>query len=105
MLVLLNTKSTAPLTSLNFNEQLPTGGEDVTVIGFGVTGEDSEVSQTLMEVEVQIIAMEECQRLLPTLVDDQMNVCAGVPGGGKDSCSGTTTRREFQTKSNVTMFD
>lgn len=91
MLVLLDTSSTAPLTPLNFNEQLPVGGEDVTVIGFGKTAEGAEVSKTLMEVKVQVIAMEECKKLLPNLVDEEMNLCAGVLEGGQDSCSGTTT--------------
>lgn len=89
MLVLLDANSTAPLTALNFNKKLPVGGEDVTVIGFGATNEDSEVSQTLMQVEVQVIATDDCKRLLPTLVDEQMHLCAGVLGGGQDSCSGT----------------
>ena len=89
MLVFLDNNSTAPLTALNFNEQFPANGEDVTVIGFGVKGENEEVSNVLMQVEVQVIAMEDCQRLLPSLVDEHTNVCAGVLGGGQDSCSGT----------------
>lgn len=89
MLVFLDTNSTAPLTALNFNEQLPANGEAVTVVGFGLTEETGEVSPTLMQVEVQVIAMEDCQNLLPDMVDEDMNLCAGVLGGGKDSCSGT----------------
>lgn len=88
MLVLLDTSSIAPLTLLNFNEQLPIGGEDVTVIGFGRIAEDAEVSETLMQVEVQVITMEDCKKLLPDLVNQEMNLCAGVLAGGLDSCSG-----------------
>jgi trypsin len=101
MLVLLENSSVAPLTTLNFNEQLPAGGEDVTAIGFGKTSEDAEVSQTLMEVEVQVIAIEECQKLLPTLVDEKMNLCAGVLEGGKDSCSGDSGGPLYDSKTGV----
>ncbi|GAX16805.1 hypothetical protein FisN_5Hh177 [Fistulifera solaris] len=101
MLVLLDKRSAAPLTTLNFNEQLPAEGVDVTVVGFGKTSEDAEVSPALMEVEVQVIGMEECQKLLPTLVDEKMNLCAGVLAGGKDSCSGDSGGPLYDSKTGV----
>lgn len=88
MLVLLATPSSAPLVTLNRNPNLPVDGDDVTVIGFGRTSEGGEVSNILLEVGVQVVGIDRCRLLLPGLIFPDTHICAGVNGGGRDSCEG-----------------
>lgn len=63
-------------------------GENVTVSGWGVMSEgEGSISNTLNNVMVPIVALDECKRTYGQRVNSD-HVCAGLKAGGKDSCQG-----------------
>ncbi|CAG7733530.1 unnamed protein product [Allacma fusca] len=82
----LNTTSVGTIT-------IPSSSYDAsglaTVIGWGVTGEGSQVlSDVLLKVNVPIVTDKECcEAYEPDMIQDSM-ICAGYKHGGKDSCQG-----------------
>ena len=72
-----------PLIQLNTEEDQPAVGLPVTAIGFGRTVEEGDVSETLKEVQVNVIAETICSEELSGRVSASNQFCAGVPGGGK----------------------
>ena len=73
---------------LNKDPEQPKPGQPVTVIGFGFTEEDGEISEQLQEVEVETIGYLVCNFQLPGVIFRQSHVCAGIEEGGRDSCNG-----------------
>ncbi len=72
-------------------------GTPATVIGWGTTSEnDEQPPSVLRQVVVPIVSDQDCRVAYPTLsfdgyvlgFDPATMVCAGVPGGGLDSCYG-----------------
>lgn len=72
------------------NDPLPDSTTQVlTVIGFGKTDEDdSDFSFNLREVQVNHVPYDNCQFQYLGALDEDSMFCAGVSGGGKDSCQG-----------------
>ena len=88
MLVLLSKPvADVPLQTLNMDQSIPADGENVTVIGFGFTSEEGALADTLQEVQVNVVDFETCNEYFGRIVDDIM-VCAGTGGSGRDSCQG-----------------
>jgi secreted trypsin-like serine protease len=60
-----------------------------TTSGWGTTSSGGNTASKLREVEVKVISNQECQDMgyKPEWITSQM-MCAGVGGGGKDSCQG-----------------
>jgi trypsin len=86
-LTLSDTTQAVPLADAE-----PAAGDTVTVTGWGILNEDDLISPNqLYTVDVAIVDREECTADYADVeggdVDDTM-ICAGVPEGGKDSCSG-----------------
>ena len=75
---------------LNFDAAKPTNGQALTVIGVGELSEGGSTASTLQEVVVNSIPTSECNKAAMYNGDiyDQSMFCAGVSGGGKDSCHG-----------------
>jgi trypsin len=82
----------------NIDNSMPAVGDNVNVMGVGVTFESSQsASPKLREVTLQVVDMQSCIESynntnllgssLPTIHADT-HLCAGVMGGGKDSCQG-----------------
>lgn len=79
---------------LNPEESVPYNGEELTVIGFGTLNENRARATDLQKVNVDYI--EDCKApqyvyqyynyLFPQA--NQPHLCAGVHGGGRDSCFG-----------------
>ncbi|KAL3922296.1 MAG: hypothetical protein SGILL_002280 [Bacillariaceae sp.] len=74
-------------------------GTELTVLGLGVTAEasnflgglfggNSELPSKLMDVEIEAYSDTRCERAYGNGVETESMFCAGVPFGGKDSCSG-----------------
>ena len=82
MLVKLSGNSSAPVVTLNFDAAVPLDGEVVTVIGYGDTG-DGNVSDTLLEAEVDVYSNDSCG--IP-----ESQLCAGTEAGGRDRCDQDT---------------
>jgi len=88
MLVKLSTPSSGPLVTLNTDATQPADGAPVTVIGYGLTEENGDISMVLNEVELNVVDYETCKLRYPMDLREESHICAGVPAGGKDSCSG-----------------
>ena len=78
---------------MNWDENFPSDGDDLHVMGFGTESIDNPaLTQDLMHTTVSYINNEECS------ADDKYGgtrypitdamLCAGVPEGGKDACQG-----------------
>jgi trypsin len=91
MLLKLGNPVTSPnLTPIAVNSvgSNPANNDVLTVIGFGATSEGGNGSSRLKEVNVNYIDYETCNDLYGGDIVDSVMLCAGVPGGGKDSCQG-----------------
>jgi hypothetical protein len=75
-------------TAVNSLRSNPANNDVLTVIGFGTTSEGGNGSSRLQEVSVNYIDYETCDGLYSGDIVDSVMLCAGVPGGGKDSCQG-----------------
>lgn len=63
-------------------------GDNMTVSGWGVMMEgDNAISNTLMAVDVPIVAYNECKAAYGQRLNNH-HICAGLKEGGKDSCQG-----------------
>ncbi len=72
---------------LNDDGAVPFAGQELTTVGLGLTEIGGDRPDNLQEVQVQYIPNEDCNQDLDGDIYDSM-LCAGVDGGGKDSCSG-----------------
>jgi trypsin len=90
ILKLGNPVSNPSLTPIAVNsfQSNPANNDVLTVIGFGTTSEGGYGSSRLQEVNVNYIDYETCNDLYNGDIVDSVMLCAGVPGGGKDSCQG-----------------
>ena len=88
MVVKLDRATTAPVVpvKLNADDDVPSTGADVTVVGWGTTSSGGSTSDELREVEVTVVSNSACQNRYGTsLIKDAM-LCAADPG--QDSCQG-----------------
>jgi secreted trypsin-like serine protease len=88
MLIKLTGNATAPLVTLNMDRGVPVDGEDVRVIGFGLTSEGGSASDILQMVDLNVVSFEQCMQQIAVQLMDDGQICAGVEEGFKDSCSG-----------------
>ena len=103
MLVFLDSAVSATnvdLVTLNSDSSVPDVGDAVTVMGWGdvdIRDDVSELSDVLMNVQVNVISNQECDDSEGTIdgyYDNYNNqitqdmLCAKVDGGGEDSCQG-----------------
>ena len=78
-----------PVIPLNDDPSLPVEGQILRVMGFGRVVENGDISEELLEVDLEFVSMPTCQQQLPELVFEQSHICAGGSElGGKDSCEG-----------------
>lgn len=101
MLIKLVEPSTQPLATLNTDLRQPVNGQPLKVIGFGLTSEGGAVSQTLLEVEIDAIGYDTCRQRFGSLLQENLQICAGLDEGGKDSCSGDSGGPLLNPTSNV----
>lgn len=78
--------------SLNQDDFIPADGQDVTVMGFGLLIENRYGwPDRLQKVVVQAVPFDACNATYVEngdVLDEDIMLCAGVEGGGKDSCRG-----------------
>lgn len=80
-----------PTVQMNWDASIPVTGQTLTVFGVGVTSFTNRTFPTkLMEVAVNAISYQDCndEDSYFNLIWDDFMLCAGVDGGGKDSCLG-----------------
>ncbi|MGI0119247.1 serine protease [Zooshikella sp. RANM57] len=80
--------STIKLADINIHHSAAQPGATTTVSGWGSTQANFRraLPNKLREVDVPIVAQQECQQAYYGLTDNM--VCAGYSQGGKDSCQG-----------------
>ena len=77
----------ANLPSLSIDSANAGTDDPVKVLGWGATSEDGSSSNVLQEVTVPVTSEASCQ-LAYTDIDYDIQICAGLPNGGRDSCQG-----------------
>lgn len=70
------------------DESLYAPGTIATVAGWGATSEGGSTSSQLLEVDLPIISDADCAAYYGSSTVGSVELCAGVPEGGKDSCQG-----------------
>ena len=96
-------KLSSPITDITpvpLNEQnsVPVDGQLLTLMGFGKNGDDGNLTTTLRDVEVVAMNHDLCARQYANVtgfdgvttvqLDAAVDLCAGVPQGGKGQCQG-----------------
>jgi secreted trypsin-like serine protease len=78
----------AALVELNTDPNIPQLGDALTGMGFGKTNQDAtETSPVFNEVEIYYVDDDTCrQQYGNSDFLKELMFCAGVPGGGKDTC-------------------
>lgn len=74
-----------PINLPNENEVIDPGTEAV-VTGWGILRENGNVSLILRKVTILIVSSESCRLAYPYELISERMLCAGVEGGGKDTC-------------------
>jgi secreted trypsin-like serine protease len=77
--------TTVPVLELGGSD-LAIPGAPVTVVGWGALLQGGATSETLHQVEVEVVDQVECLESYAGLTPNM--ICAGTPGGGRDSCQG-----------------
>ena len=99
-LIQLNKKSKfAPLALNELEIDIPKTESEapvVTTSGWGATSEGSDVSDSLMKVNLPLVNFDLCEKAYPKQLTDEM-ICAGPEKGGKDSCQGDSGGPLFMT--------
>jgi secreted trypsin-like serine protease len=67
---------------------LYTAGTDATILGWGLTSEDGDLSDVLRKATVPIVSDAKCAAAYGTSFDAATMVCAGYDQGGVDTCQG-----------------
>ena len=84
----------AQMIELNTDASYPIDGQELTVMGLGLTDPAQVLVpdlEKLLETQVNVISNEQCQEMFAEAnldIVDEMMLCAGVEEGGKDSCTG-----------------
>jgi secreted trypsin-like serine protease len=84
--------STLPPIEVNSDNNIPTDGQDLTVIGFGAKYQGGPISDTLQKTTLQALAFDTCSRqtnLAGYQMDENSMLCAWVQDASTDSCQGT----------------
>ena len=83
---------TAVVATPDHDKQYAVPLGDAVVIGWGATAEGAGTTPQLMRVWVDIQDSQVCeanyQEVIPSLQITDNMLCAGLPGGGQDSCQG-----------------
>ncbi|HEY3004017.1 MAG TPA: serine protease [Kribbellaceae bacterium] len=67
---------------------LYTAGTNATILGWGLTSEDGDLSDVLRKATVPIVSDAKCAAAYGTSFDAATMVCAGYDQGGVDTCQG-----------------
>jgi hypothetical protein len=87
MLIVIDGISNAPRVKLNFNESIPSSGDNVTVIGYGNTVEGGSYSYDLLTVDLHEENFQRCRNHFGHYAVEETMLCTtGPKEGGKDSC-------------------
>lgn len=72
--------------TLNQDGSMPSDGQDLTVLGLGLTSDGGSPSSSLRHVIVPAVSDADCQSAYGSVLNPDVSFCAGE--GGKDSCQG-----------------
>ena len=74
--------------TLNEDDLVPADGQEVVVLGLGLIEESGDSPEKVRFVEVEKTADDFCNAAYGGEIEDSIQFCAGVEGGGKDACQG-----------------
>lgn len=74
--------------TLNEDDLIPADGQEVVVLGLGLIEESGDSPEKVRFVEVEKTADDYCNSAYGGDIEDSIQLCAGVEGGGKDACQG-----------------
>jgi Trypsin/Hint module len=88
MIIKLDNPSRQPVQALNFDRSNPKTDQTVTTTGFGRIAEGVNSPSNLLEVAILAYSDSNCKNLLSYMPNysPEIQICAGIPTGGKDSC-------------------
>jgi trypsin len=98
MLVFLKKPSTSPLSKWNADPAVPADGEIVTVIGFGATKFNGNVTNDLLKVQLNIVDFATCNKAYGS-INNAVTVCAAA--NGKSSCQGDSGGPLFNSQGTI----
>ena len=90
MLVQLKHANVETPYEINRQREFPQVGEEVGLVGFGMTKEDGELSPVLKETTVNVYDYDLCyktfKKAMKLKVSDDLHLCTGTLEGGRDGC-------------------
>jgi len=80
----------AATVTLNTNSAIPVAGSSLRIMGYGTTSSGGFSSSTLLEATVQAVSDTACNAVgsYNGAIVENVMLCAGVMGGGIDTCQG-----------------
>lgn len=63
--------------SLNFDDTLPTDGQEVTVLGLGVTAHEGTRADRVQHAQVEKFSHEHCSKAFEDIIKEEIQFCAG----------------------------
>ncbi|WP_394201589.1 trypsin-like serine protease [Marinagarivorans algicola] len=78
----------ARLPSLALNNSQAGTGDTLKVIGWGATQEGGSGPNILRQVSVPVVSEASCEASYGNVINNNTQICAGFPRGGRDSCQG-----------------
>jgi len=88
LILKLDRPSTKTPIPINLDSTIPIDGQELTVMGFGARVEGWSSTNFLRDVNVFAMPHDNCNANYNGLIVEDLMLCAGVEGGGKDSCTG-----------------
>ncbi|SDX57362.1 Trypsin [Amycolatopsis xylanica] len=77
-----------PMELADTSDEGYTPGAEAVALGWGLTSDNGEPSDTLKKVTLPVTSDEACKTAYPDGYVAEAHVCAGVQEGGKDTCQG-----------------
>ena len=85
-LLIIKLTETTDITPVELASAVPAVAATVTAIGFGLTAEDGAASNTLQNVDINVLDFINCENLLDATVFASTQICAGNLADGRGHC-------------------
>jgi len=88
LLIKLDATSDTKSFKYNRDDEYPAVGDDVSIIGLGMTAEDGQMPDVLQKVDVNVFSYDTCKETYKDEypIIDELFLCAGTDEGGRDAC-------------------
>lgn len=103
LLKLSRNSTRTPVDLVQPGSNSATAGTTATVIGWGATSDGGNGTPRLQEVSLPIVSYNSCQNSYGQ-IDQDLEICAGLARGGRDSCQGDSGGPLFVQGSNGNRY-